>query len=120
MILTALILAGPGGPGADDRGSDRGGRAAEVSGREPDTNRETTMAKRSKKAEQAAPEGVVEMSVNGHSLSGACVGGKWRWTCPSWPEMAERHSGDASTGPMLEEYMRACLAGSVRVLAEGN
>lgn len=81
------------------------------------------MAKRKKKAEQAAPEGVFEVSVNGHDLSGVCVGGKWQWTCPSWPDLAERHNGDATTDPMLKEFMRASLEGAFRVrvfLSEGG
>lgn len=55
------------------------------------------------------------MQINGHMLSGKMVGGRWVWTCPSWPDLAGLHSGKTDAAPMVEEFTGRAMKGTVTV-----
>ena len=80
------------------------------------------MAKRRRPEPKTEPEGVISLAVNGHTLSGEQRNGVWRFTCPDWPDLAEKWSGDTITGNVIGEFMARTLAGAVTVrrLAEGG
>jgi hypothetical protein len=58
-----------------------------------------------------APESHFTVQVNGASLTGEKRRGMWTFTCPDWPELAERHRGDADLDAMLSDFMGRALAG---------
>jgi hypothetical protein len=60
-------------------------------------------------------EGSLSMSVNGHALTGQRVGGKWKFSCPSWPDLAEKHAGAAGTADVVGDFMARVLAGATWV-----
>lgn len=70
------------------------------------------------KPKRSDPEAVLSLSVNCHTLSGRKRGGKngrWRFDCPSWPELAARHAGAETPAPMIADFVALALAGAVRV-----
>ena len=75
------------------------------------------MAKKKPKAAApvTAPESVMHMAVNGHELSGEKRGGKWTFTCPSWPDLAEKWAGADEFSSILGDYMARALAGAITV-----
>jgi hypothetical protein len=68
------------------------------------------MAKRAKK-----PDGLLSLSVNGHTVTGEKRDGKWTFHCDSWPALAGKYNGAETTSEILGEFMTRCLAGSITV-----
>lgn len=69
------------------------------------------MAKRKKVAE---PESTIEMSINGHQLSGEQRGGVWAFQCPDWPDLVEKWNGDTIATNIIGAFTSRALAGAVR------
>lgn len=57
------------------------------------------------------PEAVVRLRLNGHRFVAERWPGRgWSVTCPSWPDIAERHAGAADATPAIEEFTRRAAA----------
>lgn len=54
-------------------------------------------------------------AVNGHTLDGVKRNSRWSFTCPSWPELADKYAGDEDTIGIVEEFMARALAGAVKI-----
>ena len=63
----------------------------------------------------STPHERLAMSVNGHRLEGEKRRGRWSFTCPSWPSLAELHAGEACAGEIIKAFMARALASAVEV-----
>lgn len=69
------------------------------------------MAKKKKAAEVVeGQQSSFNMELNGYKLSGVTVGGFWVWTCPDFPDLIEKHGGKDKPSPMVEAFVKRCLA----------
>jgi len=50
------------------------------------------------------------MTVNGIYLNGVKRAGKWRFLCPSFPDLAIKHSGDEEPFDLVRRYLELALA----------
>lgn len=60
-------------------------------------------------------DGRIVFRVNGHELRGRQVGDGWEFDCPSWPEIADRWSGDAVPSNAVNEFFSRALVGQERL-----
>lgn len=54
-----------------------------------------------------------EVVIANHRLTGERRGGRWYFSCPSFPELAKRHDGDADTTHCTIDFQRLALLGGV-------
>lgn len=52
------------------------------------------------------PEATVLKKIGRHMLVGEKWHGVWTWRCPSWPALAEAHSGSPDSAAIVEEFER--------------
>jgi len=48
----------------------------------------------------------ITVTIGKHTLRGVKVGGKWRFTCKRWPDLAKEFTGADSACPAIEEFTR--------------
>lgn len=51
-------------------------------------------------------EGKYKGNINGHYLIGVKLNGKWSWSCPSWPDLVDKHNGCADGSECIDEFER--------------
>jgi hypothetical protein len=52
-----------------------------------------------------------------HTIRGIRTGGRWRFSCPSWPALAEAHAGAESPEPIVTEFMLRALGAEPELAA---
>jgi hypothetical protein len=60
-------------------------------------------------------DAILEMSVNGHILTGRKAYGAWVFNCDDWPDLAAMHRGDLDPIGVIADFMAKALAGAVAV-----
>lgn len=64
-------------------------------------------------------EGRMVFSVNGVHLVGEKLGGRWSFTCPTFPDLETRFRGVADTIAATSEFMARALAATEAVRSAG-
>lgn len=53
------------------------------------------------------------MAINGVTLSGEKHDGKWRWDCPTWPDLATKYFDSEGSSEMVTEFTKRALVKSM-------
>lgn len=49
-------------------------------------------------------EGLFTLKIDGHQLSGEKRSGRWKLSCPSWPDLVDQYDGCADASDALDEF----------------
>ena len=60
------------------------------------------------RARRPKPEARWSITAAGRTLRGEKWAGAWTFSCPDWPDLAERHHGAADTDAILADFLARC------------